>query len=578
MTTLISRNYGFHMAAAAFIVCLGPALFGAELANEIRIDTPTGWRPERIDLPASFAPTMELHGMEEVRFAPGMFQPKSDSFFSYLFVFRTQSKPKLTREVIERELLVYYRGLASANLKRSNVNVDTTRFGLKLRQLEMPAAKGTDPTGWKRYEGDLNWVEPFVTLKPQTIHLEVDAWTSNNTGHNYLFACVSPQDKQAAIWKTMRELRVSFLNTQREEGAKKVSRRRRIIYNFDGDSCMFTRADGKGPVAITVDDMKTLIGEIAYEGSQVDTMLVCINAQVMYYPTKVGTLRGMQSTGEERAQWPAAEQQRFANMKRLFDAGTDPYAVMLAEAKRRGLEALLTFRVNDDHGNDFLRTKFWVDHPEFRLGNGALDFTHDEVREHIYRLIEEAVGRYDCDGIELDFNRFPTFFKAGPTEQRIAKINALVKRVRDMLDTESKKRNHRLLLAARVPSNYGKVAPSYATSRAIGCDPVAWAKNGWIDFLTVAEFYLERYDLPIAPWKQLITEVPIYGGIECTEGGPIENYLSAEKYRRAARHLWQDGADGIYLFNFFTTREYGPQAWEPPFQLLTELGTPPNRP
>jgi hypothetical protein len=58
--------------------------------------------------------------------------------------------------------------------------------------------------------------------------------------------------------------------------AEEPTRGRRVLYNFDGDSCMFTRAGGKGPVALTVDDVKQLIEEVAYEGSQVDTVLVCI--------------------------------------------------------------------------------------------------------------------------------------------------------------------------------------------------------------------------------------------------------------------------------------------------------------
>jgi hypothetical protein len=346
------------------------------------------------------------------------------------------------------------------------------------------------------------------------------------------------------------------------------ARHRRVIYNFDGDSCMWTRAGGNGPVATDVDDMKTLIKEIAYKGSQVDTMLVCINAQVVYYPTKVGTMRGTQCTPEQREKWSANEKQRFTNMKSFFDNDLDPYAIMLAEAKQRGLEALLTFRMNDAHGNDFLKTKFWIDHPEYRLG-GALDFAHDEVRDYVFHLIKEAVQRYDCDGIELDFNRFPTFFKNGTTEERITKMNALVERVHIMLDEEGKKRKRHLVLAARIPSNYGKTPPSYETSRKIGCDPAAWAKNGWIDFLTISEFLYVRYDLPIAPWKKLITEVPIYGGIECIERQSKNGNLTAQQYLRAARNRWKDGADGIYIFNFFTAREHNA---EPPFEVLSKLG------
>ena len=158
-----------------------------------------------------------------------------------------------------------------------------------------------------------------------------------------------------------------------------ADRARRVLYNFDGDSGMFTRAGGKGPAAITRDDLERAIAEVAYDGSRVDTILVCVNAQVMYYPTSVGTMRGTVSTPEERQHWPDSEKQRFENLRRFFDAGVDPYAVMLAEARRRGREALLTFRVNDAHGNDFLRTRFWEDHPDCRLGKGALDFGREEV-------------------------------------------------------------------------------------------------------------------------------------------------------------------------------------------------------
>ena len=42
------------------------------------------------------------------------------------------------------------------------------------------------------------------------------------------------------------------------------------------------------------------------------------------------------STPEERAKWPASEKQRFENLKAFFDAGVDPYAVMLAEAAAAG--------------------------------------------------------------------------------------------------------------------------------------------------------------------------------------------------------------------------------------------------
>ncbi len=369
-------------------------------------------------------------------------------------------------------------------------------------------------------------------------------------------------------------LTVSFLVAQpstlrADEPVEQPPRKRRILCNFDGCSTLFTRKGSKKPEAISANDLKAAIREVTEAGSQVDTVLLCVNAQAMYYPTEVGTMLGTLSTAEERAKWLPADRQWFDNLQTFVANDIDPWAIMLAEARKRGVEGLLSFRMNDAHQKAILDTTFWKDHPEFRLQGHALDFAHQEVRDHIFLLIQEAVGRYDCDGIELDFNRFPTYFKDGTTDERIEKINELVKRIRTMLDREGKKRNRRLVLGVRPPSSYtGSL--TYEDSLAIGCDPVIWSKNGWIDFLTVSRFLSVTYDLPVAPWKKLVPEVPVYGCIEITDsesGGA----LTPKLYRRAARKIWDDGANGIYLFNFLITREGGR---EPSFEVLTELGNP----
>ncbi|HAB17762.1 MAG TPA: hypothetical protein PLX89_23195 [Verrucomicrobiota bacterium] len=356
---------------------------------------------------------------------------------------------------------------------------------------------------------------------------------------------------------------------------------RRILYNLDGDSCLTLKAGRNGPGPITTNDLVQLVDELTAPGSQVDTLLVCVNAQVVYYPSQVGTLRGTLSTEAERAAWPASERQRFANLEGFFAAGLDPYALILREARRRGLETFLTFRMNDAHGNDFLRTAFWRDHPESRLPNGALDFGREEVREYIFRLIEEAMERYDCDGLELDFQRFPTFFAANSSlspAERSAAMNGLVERVRLKLTELSTRRGKRLFLSARIPSAYGMGAPTYAQSVERGCDPAEWARRGWIDFLTISEWLFTAPTLDLADWRKHITGVPLYAGIQpesqpSSDASACEHCLGASGYRRLARERWADGADGIYLFNFFTTREWR-EPLEPPWEVLKEIGSP----
>ncbi|MBB76247.1 MAG: hypothetical protein CMJ75_17200 [Planctomycetaceae bacterium] len=88
----------------------------------------------------------------------------------------------------------------------------------------------------------------------------------------------------------------------------------------------------------------------------------------------------------------------------------------------------------------------------------------------------------------------------------------------------------------------------------------------------MSEFLYERGDLPIVRWKQAIITVPIDGGIACTKRATPRN-LSSDEYRHSATTLIKANADGVYLFNFFTSREGGAAAYEPPFEVLNNLGT-----
>ncbi len=175
----------------------------------------TAWKGERIQLPPPFAPAMKLKGIEEIRFAPGMFDASSDTFFSYAFVFSVPKDQELTQEIIQREILEYYRGLAGAILKRKGVDADTGKFTFKLEQAK--EATGTPekvPASARaiQYHGELTWVEPFVTAKPQVLYFEIQSWADPVRSRNYLFVCTSPKaiGDSDATWKELRTIRRTF--------------------------------------------------------------------------------------------------------------------------------------------------------------------------------------------------------------------------------------------------------------------------------------------------------------------------------------------------------------------------------
>lgn len=174
----------------------------------------TEWKGESITLPPEFAPDMKLKGIEVIRFAPGMFDPKSDAFFSYAFVFSVSIDQKFTKEVIQAETLVYYRGLAQSLLKSRGKEIDVSEFTFEMKRAEaaVDTAEGVAAEGVTQYSGELNWIEPFATLQPQILQFELQSWSDPETERNYLFVCTSPKKPEEAIpiWNELRKIRQSF--------------------------------------------------------------------------------------------------------------------------------------------------------------------------------------------------------------------------------------------------------------------------------------------------------------------------------------------------------------------------------
>lgn len=184
------------------------ALLAADEPVSYQLAAPAGWGGETIALPPGFAPDMALKGSEHIRFAPGMMKPASDTFFSYAFVFELESKPELTEAVVKEEFLKYYRGLCKVVLNGKFPDVDPAKFQLDLKRAKS-AADGKGINAPVVYTGTLDWVEPFATRKPQTLNLDIRTW--NGTNRKFLFACVSPQPRDAAIWKQLQSIREDYL-------------------------------------------------------------------------------------------------------------------------------------------------------------------------------------------------------------------------------------------------------------------------------------------------------------------------------------------------------------------------------
>lgn len=208
------------IATAVCVALIGTEAFGQDANNKptaapkvtIQLKAPEKWSGETITLPPGFARDMAIKGVEVIRFAPGMFDPQAEDFFSYALVFWLPESKPLTKKQLHDEFLKYYRGLATAVARGRKLGVDPQNFKLKLTAIEKkPHA----------YRAELEWAEPFRTGQAQTLRFAISSTESAEHNGLLLSIAASPQPHEHAIWKQLDTILKSakFVPSDKEESA-----------------------------------------------------------------------------------------------------------------------------------------------------------------------------------------------------------------------------------------------------------------------------------------------------------------------------------------------------------------------
>jgi hypothetical protein len=153
---------------------------------------PPGWRTERLALPPAFAPELELRGVEDLLFAPGMFVPDSESYFSYALALSVEGELEIDEDWVERFLETYYRGLCRA--------VGEER-GLALDLSKVVARVGGDAD---LFQANVAMFDPFVTGEPLELALEIRVHLSPR--RTEVLGLATPIDADSAIWTELHAL------------------------------------------------------------------------------------------------------------------------------------------------------------------------------------------------------------------------------------------------------------------------------------------------------------------------------------------------------------------------------------
>ena len=349
---------------------------------------------------------------------------------------------------------------------------------------------------------------------------------------------------------------------------------RRVTVNNDGVSMCFSGMDSKERIHAMID---------RYANKRLYSYDYCTGSDASCtYDTKVGTVFGTYKPGF----WRQGDRRAHDNIQKLIGEGNDPLRVVIDHCHAQGLRVHASFRMNANYpppmADTFNGELYWK-HYDCRImmrygrHNCRLSYAYPQVRAFRLALIKEAIG-YGPDGFHLDFLRHPPFmgydeplvakFKERygvdplkiPEDQRWYRLCAevmtsFVRDVRRALDEAGRTRGKHLTLSASF---------DYCNYRAQGLDPERWVKEGIVDNISPGRHGLGGIYFSVAPFAQMVrgTKCQLFPRLEHiiaghdptpeSERGEVtyeSERMTLNLYRARALELYDEGAQGLYLFN-----------------------------
>lgn len=361
-------------------------------------------------------------------------------------------------------------------------------------------------------------------------------------------------------------------------------------YHHGATATLYHEAPGE---KFTDDMVRASVDEAAVQG--VDAMALMPGlGRVPWWPSKINPMAGHEAWFKDHY----GVTPHFIIDDYLL-AGGDYIKVFVEECHRKGVAALIAFRLNDGHMLEDADghpksvevetlDQYYVEHPEFRLerkstgyGVGVENWLHPEIPEHRLALITELLENYDLQGMELDFLRVERFFPAEtPMPEKVAVMVKFLGQVRAALDRTAKP-GQRRYLGVRVDCH----SEGWPLT---GFDPVAFRAAG-VDYFNLSPSYNSTQRTSIAEARRAVPGERLY--FEQTmspQGWPLVSGYDGSDFRRCtaemlestARLAYRRGADGMSLFNFAYYRSFGqaPEKRgpfdEPLFNVLPRLADP----
>jgi hypothetical protein len=238
--------------------------------------------------------------------------------------------------------------------------------------------------------------------------------------------------------------------------------------------------------------------------------------------------------------------------------GVDTVARMVAEAHKRGKEIWWNHRVNEVERGDGAPVTTGggteleklnpvkAQHPDWVIKSwwwqGNWNLAVPGVRAYKLGILKELAGRYDFDGIQLDFMRHTPHLPPGRQWELRDGITQFIADVRVMLLQRGRERGRPFLLAVRVDE-------TLEGCRIDGYDVQEWAARDLVDIIALGT---RTMNVDVAGFRKVVGTkniklMPSFDGTHATDAYWIQ---PIELLRGVYGNWWAQGADTVGTFNW----------------------------
>jgi len=332
-----------------------------------------------------------------------------------------------------------------------------------------------------------------------------------------------------------------------------------IIVNIDAEDYLAACAAN----SVTVSDIKLYAS--AFDGSQVTDFVIGVNNKIAAYPSDVWTdyLDKYNQTTENGVAVNYKEVPAVKGANLIYNTlKADYIQLWVDEFEKAGVDSWLSFAMNDitdgTEATSYLHSDFFHANPTLRRVHltrtnqkyqYAMDYSNKAVRDNMLSLIDEALGRYDASGIELDFTNSIWLFSNGGEYRGMAYINDFMREVDKLTAKYAAKRGHEVKVAVRV-------ANDIQTNYDFGLDVAAWAAEGLVDRVCPSSQEIADSDIPVKYWDTLLTPYGVdlapcvTATIQSRPDSPRKVTQDLETLAGYSANIFSQGADKVYIADF----------------------------